>query len=598
MNRIRALALVVLAILLGLVWAGRDSGQEAILLSRDPDFGGPPNWLEGLAVWPSVDQPKEQLMWRTRQPLLIGQAHTAWNRRDGLISERALYAILTLNMSQHPMQGYNEDEHQRQQSVKSMVAWLTRGQQLDPGNGLYNLLLMNCYLEAAFKYPECDATQPDDVKLSKGLFGALTLPEGVVVRDERYLKEAIEQYRLALKKTVHTYQQQARTDAFRGLAKPVIYEQFVPRERLNEAITVASYPGYSRPFYYAVMMLAKRGDTKTAEAMLDIRTYLGMFPENWADFLCDADELRATLQGNAASLHDMAVRRRDDRQARYYLLVHQQLGRLKFPCFWPGYLMKVPADDSLSVEMGYSKALRVLVWLLMLGLIRQIFWAGWALIKRRSHQQSVPVPGVGKVAGITAGAYLVIAVVLMASIAGLRDSATSVEPLAAWLLVSPMVIGWFWVRWRYKSMCQQAGVAIPGRIQEVACNWIPVTLFIVLFVVEQLTNMKRCNADFRLVAPYGWVVFGVVVAVATWFKLRTADYYAAANRTVQHYLACLVMWASLVVMPILLAGEVVMLHYDHTGIGANKSVELLNERASKSSNQALLQIKDIVRNAK
>ncbi len=563
------------------------------MLPSSPDYGGPTNWLEGLAVWPSVDQPKEQLMWLTRQPLLIGHAHTAWNRRDGSVSERALYAILTLKMYQHPMQGYNEDEHQRQQSVKSMTAWLKRGQLLDPENGLYNLLLMNCYLEAAFKYPESDAAPPDDVKLSKGQFGALTLSDDVVLRDGRYLKMAIEQYRLALKKTVPTYQQQARTEAFRGLAKPVIYDQFLPRNRLYEAITEASYRGHSQAFYHAVRLLVKRGDTKTAEEMLDISAYFGMFQQGSTDTY----GMKRSLIDNTKLLHDMAVMRKDDRQAKLNLLIHQMLLKLDLSSNGPNRRPAITAYDILSLEMGYSKALRVLVWLLMLGLIRQLLWAVWALIKRRSYQQPAPVPGIGKAAGIIAGAYLVIAVFLMAVIAGFCGSVSEDVTLALRLMVIPIVIGWFWVRWRYKNMCQQAGVAIPGRFQEVACNWIPAVTFITMFIQAQVISMRQCTTGFQWLPPYGLIILVVAVAVATWFKLRTPDYYAAANRIVQHYLACLALWVSLAVMPLLLAGEAVMLHFDHTGIGANKSVELLNERASKSSNQTLLQIKDIVRKA-
>ncbi|MHB1463339.1 MAG: hypothetical protein ACYC1M_18785 [Armatimonadota bacterium] len=356
MNRYRAIVLTVLAILLGLVWAGRDRGQGASLLPSNPDYGGPANWLEGLAVWPSVDQPKEQLMWLTKQPLLIGQAHTAWNRRDGLLSERALYAILTLKLNQHPMQGYNEDEHQRTQSVKSMVAWLKRGQQLDPDNGLYNLLLMNCYLEAGIKYPWYDDTSlPTEGKLSRGLFGALTLPEGVVVRDERYLKEALGQYRLALNKTVQTYQQQARTEAFRGLAKPIIYEQFLPRLWLNEAIAEATYRGQSQAYYHAVRLLVKRGETKSAEEMLGTNAYMAMFQPGSTD----AYGMNRSLIDNTKLLHDMAVLRKDDRQAKLYLLMHQKLHKLYFSSNGTDRRFAITAYDILSIEMGYSKALRV-----------------------------------------------------------------------------------------------------------------------------------------------------------------------------------------------------------------------------------------------
>ncbi|MHB1463338.1 MAG: hypothetical protein ACYC1M_18780 [Armatimonadota bacterium] len=236
-----------------------------------------------------------------------------------------------------------------------------------------------------------------------------------------------------------------------------------------------------------------------------------------------------------------------------------------------------------------------MVWLLMLGLVRQVLWAGWALIKRRPHQQPAPVPGIGKSAGITAGAYLVIAVFLIAVIAGICGSVEGDVTLALRLMVILIVIGWFWVRWWFKSMCQETGVSIPGRFQEAVYNWVPAVAFCTMFMAQLYHDMSQCSSGFQWLPPYDWIILAVVLAVVTWFKLRTPDYYASANLSVQHYLACLALWASLVVMPLLLLSEVVVLHNDHTGIGANKSVELLNERASASDKQMFLQIQDIVR---
>lgn len=555
MNRYRALALAVLAILLGLVWIGRNTSRRPSIMEGPYYVNFLWRWLPGIPVWPIDDSLYYNAGLQPNNDRPPEEVVNLWNNRDGKIPDRVFYALLTLKLDYDVTRSAQHDEYEWDKYHQQTVAWLKRGQQLDADNGLYNLLLTYVYLEAALKYREFEDSNP----IPNGLVSSWELDSAyIVIRDEKMLQEALQQYRIACTKTVRTYQQMARPCALRDT--PILYEQFVTYKNINDTIIHASYPSHTQAYYAAVRLLMKRGDTKTAHDLLDIPAYLKMFNLSDHDAYFYSDRITKSLIGNTAVMYAMAKSRHDDKQAQHYRQIYNRLaGTLN--------IYKYPLNDTKSlvdnqaVQTGFNMVLQALMCSLALCIVSMACWTVRAKIKRRSYIKIAEDPGITNFTAVITAAYVVFAFILM-GVHMLPGWYPQFDWLAEWLLYGPPVFGWFWMRRKFKTTCREQGMTVPGRMNEILLNWVPVLVVIVLMMVGVTVYTPRSQGcGIVLIPPFGWAVIAVMAVAVAMVKMRTSDYYVASNLAVRHYLTCLVMWVTLGLMPLLLTHEMLMVRH-------------------------------------
>lgn len=593
MNRMRksarALVLPLLAVILGLFVLPMRPGPAAyVSMNRVLDHPQYeiivflmqqmlPDGVIGLSTDELAQLPVDQ------SSLLSPAAATQrWSKFRTAYGDRPLYALLS---------GHLETPDVDQPAVfaasgvlnakqRDYIAFLKRGEQLDPDNALYNLRLANYYWSFSITNREHSFPKPESSNDKYAHTDEdLGLPERPEVVNRKYVEEGLVEYDKALSKPLRLYQHERYEAAFRTLPKAVFVEQYMDRwiTRYIMAPDGVDAPSISTVSYW----LAQQGDEGKALHYLQSAPYLRMMTSDpdVTDDVVWYSIIQIRLM--TALRHDIMLKSGHQAEARRQSDEHQQLQELSTEYYQhyndPVRLMYPDRPSSaLLAQTGWLLMCFILALLVAVALLRQAAWFG--VLRATHHQQRIKddssLPQ--RLGAVTA---IVIIVQTVITIVAATRNAVSVMESVLWISVLLLICGGFIMRFLFKRRCQAEGVAIPSRWTELTCNWLPVLLIAAYFWIgEWMTHGTVLEFDETTVLlMFALPMLAVLIAVMR-IKLRTPDYYAQANLVWQRYLAALVVCISLAGMPLLICCEVLVLKHDNTHLGAYKSVEALTKR--------------------
>ena len=157
--------------------------------------------------------------------------------------------------------------------------------------------------------------------------------------------------------------------------------------------------------------------------------------------------------------------------------------------------------------------------------------------------------------------------------------ATGIEKTAVMAL--SLIVPWVVWRFRFKKMCIDKSIPVPGKGVEVLWNWLPVIGLVPLPVIasvwnkmlEETPDMPVGSTTMVLAVVFLLLWLASVISVFV-LKQKFSAYYATAARTMQPLFVWSILAVSLTLMPVLLVREVVWLQRDNLSIGSGKRVQL------------------------
>ncbi len=597
---LRALILPVLAVVLGLFVLPMRPGPAAyIVMNRVLDHPQYrvfvflmqqmlPDGVIGLSKDELAQLPVDQT-----SRLSPAVATQRWSKFRSEYGDRPLYALLSGHLeapyveqtavdkssgpSKPPVVAASGELNAKQ---RDYIAFLKRGEQLDPDNALYNLRLADYYWsfsiinrEHSFPKPE-----PSNDKYAH-TDEDLGLPERPEVVNRKYVEEGLAEYDKALKKPLRLYQHERCEAAFRTLPKAVFAEHYMDRwiTRYIMAPDGVDASSISTVSYW----LAQQGDEGKALHYLQSAPYLRMMTSDPGMTDDVAWYVIERIVNMTALRHDIMLKSGHKAEARKQSEEHRQLEQLSTQ-YDQGYndpaRLKYPdrPTGTLLAQTGWLVMCFILALLVAAALLRQAVWFG---VIRAIHHQPREVDASNSPQQLGAVTALVIITLTVITIVAATRNAASVMEAVLWVSVLLVVCGGVIMRFQLKRRCQAAGVPIPARWSELTCNWLPVLLIAAYFwMAESMTHGTVLEFDATTVLLMFALPMIVILIAVMRIKLRTPDYYAQANLVWQRYLAALVVCVSLVGMPLLIGCEVLVLQNDNTYLGAYKSVEAVTKR--------------------
>lgn len=533
-----------------------------------------------------------------------------WSKFRSAYGDRPLYALLSGHLevpyvdipavskssgpSKPPAVAASGELNAKQ---RDYIAFLKRGEQLDPDNALYNLRLANYYWSFSIINREHSLSKPEPSNDKYAHTDEdLGLPERPEVVNRKYVEEGLAEYDKALKKPLRLYQRELYEAAFRTLPKAVFVEQYMDRwiTRYIVAPDGVDASSISTVSYW----LAQQGDETKALHYLQSAPYLRMMtsdPGVTDDVVWYVIERIVNM---TALRHDIMLKTGHKAEAKRLSEEHQRLEQLSMEYdqnYFDPLRVKYPdrPTSTLLAQTGWLIMCLILALLTAAALLRQAAWAGVLRAKhhqnRNGDESSLPQ----RLGAVTA--LVIIMLTIITIVAATRQWIPAMEAMIG-ISVLLVVCGGIIMRYQFKRRCQAAGIPVPGRWAELICNWLPVLLIAAYFWIEErMTSGSVYEFDAKTVRMlFALPMLAVLIAVMR-IKLLTPDYYAQANLVWQRYLAALVVCISLVGMPLLIGCEVLVLQNDHSYLGAYKSAEDIANREQSRHGSYLGKTEKILR---
>ncbi|MHB1460902.1 MAG: hypothetical protein ACYC1M_06460 [Armatimonadota bacterium] len=505
-------------------------------------------------------------------------------------SDLAVFARLATMVTSNPQ--YLAGSSPKKKQLDNYIAVMKRGEQIDPTNALYNLLQSQVLLSHttvhASKPPNRDGTQQGS---------------RIVVTDANLFREGLRQFQLARKKQLRLYEYDHLKADFRKLHTPLLWEHYESRRGLDEEAAMQMRVVLSSdPIINAAQYYLEKGDQPTARKLMDIKSFTWMM-------LADkrASETRQQIVSNfnnqAATVLDgvprvtmdsliclapgLPIIRRD-----FIPISHRGLSE-DMSRYWIGWdaINVVIQQQAVWVWLCFGMALLVVI-----SLIRDLVWWIACRVKRKSVAEFVWPHQPSRLALGFALAAMILTVVQITALHIWVDDVTAVWRRTQYVAPLLLIVGWISVRFEFKRHCQLQGLPVPGRWAEMVYNWLPVAGVIGIYAISGYLNDLRMDlADRSLLMVVASCLISAAIIPTLSRKYRIQDYYILANRETRRFLACMVVFVSVGVMPLQILHEVVLLQSDHTGTGAFRSVELLRKLDQAANREYMQKIDDYLK---
>lgn len=529
-------------------------------------------------------------------------AECYWLRDRAKYGERAIYAYLACRISIPRFErgsqfaDFNAGYGQRK---KDYISFMKRGEKLDPDNALYPLLLASLYWRCSMKavtHPYIDRSYSSEL-LEPGKLNYENLPE-VKVTNETYFQSAVAEYRNAMQKKLCLYISERNQANIRRVPidpNPMVTEQYLKLQGTFwfDDIELENVVKAVRKAKLAALWLAQHDQLKTALTLIQPNHFTTMLTE-------DHDTATATAQIASYQGSDMAALTQYLLKQAHRPVEAKQYGHMsrelkaelsKFKQDIPPYFFEYGTpwlSNVHAVQIGWTAAGYVCALMWIACCSAQVFWYIVRLGKPKSiiNTNDFTVPE--RLVNISLAAASVLTVVLFLVQRKAGEDAVSLIFLAT---VIPAAIISVVMRYRYKQYCLQAGIKVPSRAAEILCNWIVVLLAAVLMMIIQHYRKRFLYGGIpievwiTMVAPFVALTIPLTIV-----KSMSSEYYAKAAQTWMRYLGVIVVWISLVGLPVMTVGEVILLKNDQIHLGALKSPAKL----MKHMNMMYLQLSDHV----
>lgn len=566
---------------------------------------------------PAVDEAIRQIAWPVYErdlPLPLGtyynpltptSAIKLWTRNRQEYGDRALYALLAQRIQNKPVEGsYSPIPIVR----ADYVAFMRRGERLDPGNALYNLKLARQYWSCAVRFqPNAMAiTKPHDSFLEPIETGPGKKPyisqvfqnsrlSQMRVINQQYLDLGILEYRKAMRKQLKVYEPDLVRCAFRTQPTAWWTDDYYVRSCLYYYFSASSID-MLLPHRDVVNALVQNGKLQQAFELLDVNAYA-------STMLSDSDLSESVLHTTMAQLrhtvairHDIEMMLGHNDKANRLSLLYGKLQPDKLPMSSDEYIDSAqPVVGNIYLQTVWLCIILVCVVLMSIGALRQV---GWWAVKLCSRQQTETAPTFSIPLHILRNTALTLCVAMIIILFPWPESMLEYIPLAAIkaLPIILMVTGVVLFR-RLMTHCRQNGIPVPEPKIRAITFWLPVLLATVVVIYSEVVN-RIYTSEFVVSTVLAISTSLLVLAVigVTWVKWRTPDYYAMVNRLVQQQLAWLTVFSAVMAV-LLMALEVVTLRLDNTHIGVYKSAELVVNQNKAANRKLVQQVQHIVKDA-
>ncbi len=602
LNYVRALMISVLAVILGgYVWPMRTVPAAYVASSGYLDMMPYSGYIDRVYEMLPADE-SMMLTKAEHAKLPVGyftqltpsEATQEWTKFRSAYGDRPLYALLSSQLmiprryepgvstlSGQPVLATSSDLNEKQ---RDFIAFLKRGEQLDPDNAYYNLRLADYYWSFSIFYNEGLVFTPGPMKPSTPKMGRdadqdTSLPKKPEIVNRRYFEAGLAEYDKALKKRLRLYQRELYQAAFRNLPKAVFVEQYM--DRMNMSIRVATNMADARRITTVARLLAKQGDVARSLSYLQPRPYIRMmtghpgFTNGYELYIVNRIAIMTAVR------RDIMLTAGQKVHAQRLSEEYRQLDKLRTQSdrYVQVYLSPMASAQLVSIllaQSGWQMICLFSALLVAAGLLRQLVWFGVSRITRHAVKDTGAFR-VPRLLGTVTAVVIILLTVITIMTALRPEVSANLTVLGVSVLL--VVLCGIYMRFQFKRHCLAAGIAIPRRWTEIACNWLPVLFIFVYYQLEKvLTHGVVLEFDAVTLRLLFALPFLALLGAVMQVKLRTPEYYAMANLAWQRYLAVLVVWLSVAGWPLLLASEVLVLQHDNTRLGAYKSAEVLNNR--------------------
>ncbi|MHB1462314.1 MAG: hypothetical protein ACYC1M_13600 [Armatimonadota bacterium] len=605
-RRILTASVPAVAILLGLlIWPGRLAWISMVSFANHYDtlttflgYEVVQSATPALWIYASQDLPKTTDF---PEPQNKQQADRIWADYKHLYGDRPLYAQLSNYVGGNCME--TKVTPAVLQTRRDYVAIMRRGKQLDPTNALYNMKLADYYWDQAVRITDNPHKPKTPILPDRKYRSSLSLVNKgyFEVVNPGYLQQGYDEYKEAMGKQLRRYQTQS---AWRKIAKmpgPWLAEQYEKRVMIVDS----AMSHFARPqnLDKAVSAFMLQGRSKEATELLKLPPVFRLLTSDGQTTSQMCDDILRVSQTNVRLKSDMALMKGDVSQADRYLGAYKELMKMSFvqsynerTGYKPHWLSPSLAGN-MKVQMAWDTAMIVFAYVLIWCWFRQI---GWKLLRRRQKMQPLP-PFIAsvRVAGAAGLVGLICSLLMLALMSS--QVITQGLPIMLVIVATICVMSWLWFRHLYKRHCQQMDISVPSRSSEIVCNWLPVlfgaAIGFLTVVMKRMSGHDPMAFEFNFVPVIGGLLSLAMMVWVMSQKLRTPEYYILANRETQRFVAWLVVFISIGVMPLLVVQEVVLLQRDHTGLGAYKSAELLQTREQAITRECVLQVQRVLKNA-
>ncbi len=577
---IRSITLVLAALLLALLWMARgvyrtwiaDHGLTVRYYMLSFCLHHSPVIWPGLRYWDLCGHTDDV---ESQQPeQLLHEFGTQSHRTSDL----AVFARLATMVKSNPQ--YLAGSSPKKKQLDNYIAVMKKGEQIDPANALYNLLQSQVLLShstvTASKPPNRHGTQ-------RGW--------RIVVRDSKMFIEGVRQFQLAQKKTIRLYENDHLKADFEKIPTPLLWEHYEIRRTMDDEYGRQIYEILSPDTIIdAAQFYVEKGDQATARELLYIKVYVNMmladkqaseYRQHIVSVFCSRSEtiLDGTPQesmGSFISPHPgLPVTRRE------FLPVSHRVQAEEMGRPWIGWdaINVVIQQQTVWVWLCFGMALLVVI-----SLIRDLVWWIAYRVKRKSVAEFIWHHQPSRLAlGFTLAA-MVFTVAQIAALHIWADDVTAVWRRTQYVAPLLLIVGWISVRFEFKRNCQLQGIPAPGRWAEMLYNWLPVAGVAGIYAISvYLSTLRMDWVERYLLLFVAGCLFTAAMTPMLCRKYRIQDYYILANRETRRFLAWMVVFASIGVLPLQILHEVIVLQSDHTGTGAFRSVERL-QKLDQSAN--------------
>ncbi|MHB1462315.1 MAG: hypothetical protein ACYC1M_13605 [Armatimonadota bacterium] len=587
-NRMKERALIIAAILACLLWTCRCAIVFTYILDGEylTDLGSVPyaRWMSKLANLPAFNAKFNTPL--DEWDMSIAKAESVWKHRQIQISDKALYAQLTIRIP-------SEESDSRQKRIeynRHLLEWLKRGAALDPGNALYNLRMARIYLEDACEYNKYLTFEKHPYTVMRNISLPRSSQMPVIIYDRVMLDVGITEYRKAISKPLRTYQYETVRTLTRHLSRPWVTDQYMHCMFGYFRITGSPYLGQTRAFYGVARLLAQEGDTKTAQELLDINSWLHMRSNE-----LDAPMRRAGIYDYTATLWDIAVDQSNTSDAQKYRGINQAMSRWSPPSTGALDYMNHLPYTSLYAQAEWAYAMNVLIWLVLAALVRELGWSIYRRIARRPSSELSASKAPMTLSTICAGIAVLgclVSFVLPTTRSGYDNWMVNILPCFGTGLIT---FCWFVFRHQFKRQCEREGIPVPNRWAELSYNL--VTLAVIGLVYYMFYQSALVDHSYDTLAAIGALPLIAIIVFCIWCKFTTPDYYALANRETRRFSSRLVMLIAVSVMPLLLLQEVVLLQVGKSGLPAYKSIDTVIKYDQAITRECVQHVQRVLKDA-
>lgn len=571
---IRSISLVLAALLLVLFWTDRlvyrvwvrDYGENVIPSAFNTVLNHSPVIWPRIRSWDLCEHTGDDESLHPRPALF------ATRKWSGSASDRVRYARIAITTEMGPAYGYNR-------SIKKLyladyLALMEKGEQIDPTNALYNLLQSQLLLQYSIAHITIPTNHDGTQRGSR-----------IVVTDANLFREGIRQFQLARKKQLRLYEYDHLKADFRKLHTPLLWEHYESLRVVDEEAAMQMRDMLSPgTILNAAQYYLEIGDRAFARKLLDIKAYTWMM---LADKLASESRQQIVSDfGNQAATVLYGVPR-----VTMDSLICLDPGLPEFHREYIPVSHRVQPEDMSRPWIGrdaFNVAIQqqaYWVWLcvsmmllVVISLIRDLVWRIACRVKRKSMAKFVwPHQPVQLAIGFAVAAM----VLTMAQIATLHiweDDVIAVWRMTQYVAPGLLIVGWVSVRFEFKRQCLLQAIPVPGRWSEMVCNLLPVAGVAGIYSLSvYLSHLRVDMADRTLLLSVAGCLITAAMIPTLSRKYRIHDYYILANRETLRFLAWIVVFISIGVMPLQILHEVIVLRRDNTGTGAFRSVERLQQ---------------------